>query len=328
VRAVGRPVLQSPCPVRGACHLRVASRLAVSPTTAGQTAAAAGPTDRLPAPLLVLASIVSVQVGSAVARQLFDDLGAAGVTLLRLVLSALVLLAVVRPGVRRWTAAEWQAAALLGAAMAAMNLLFYLAIRTVPLGVAVTVEFLGPLLLALVQTRRALDLAWCALAAAGVGLLGLQTTSGVPVTGLLLAFAAGLFWAAYILASAHVGRVVPGLGGLAVALAVGSLLVLPFGVSGASAVVARPGLLLAAAAVALLSSVLSYGLELVALRRVPVRVFGILMSLEPAAAALSGLLLLGQELHAREVVALLLVSAASAGTTLTRDGSPALQPLE
>ena len=275
----------------------------------------------------MLASIVSVQVGSAVARQLFDDLGAAGVTLLRLLLSALLLLAVVRPRLRSWSTPEWRAAALLGAAMAAMNLLFYLAIRTVPLGVAVTVEFLGPLLLAVVQTRRALDLTWCALAAAGVGLLGLQGTSGVPVSGLLLAFGAGLFWAMYILASAHVGQVVPGLGGLAVALAVAALLVLPAGAPGASAVVARPHLLLAAAAVALLSSVLSYGLELVALRRVPVRVFGVLMSLEPAAAAVSGLVLLGQELHAREVVALLLVSAASAGTTLTRSSAPALQPL-
>ena len=285
-------------------------------------------TARVPAPLMVLASIVSVQVGSAVARQLFDDLGAAGVTLLRLLLSALLLLAVVRPRVARWSTAEWRAAALLGGAMAGMNLLFYLSIRSVPLGVAVTVEFLGPLLLALVQTRRVLDLCWCALAAAGVGLLGLQTTAGVPLGGLLLAFGAGLFWAAYILASAHVGQVVPGLGGLAVALALASLLVLPFGVQGASAVVERPHLLLAAAAVALLSSVLSYGLELIALRRVPVRVFGVLMSLEPAAAAVSGLVLLGQELHAREALALLLVSAASAGTTLTRSEGPVLQPLE
>lgn len=281
---------------------------------------------RVPAPVLVLTSIVSVQIGSGLARQLFDDLGAAGVTLLRLALSALLLLAVVRPRVAGWTRQQWAAAGLLGAVMAGMNLVFYLSIRTVPLGIAVTVEFLGPLLLALAQTRRALDLGWAVLAAAGVLLLGLQTTDGVAVSGLLLAFLAGLFWAAYILASSHVGSLLPGVDGLAVALCVAALLVAPAGAAGASAVVEHPHLLLAAAGVALLSSVLSYGLEMVALRRLPTRVFGILMSLEPAAAALSGLVVLSQALHLREVLALVLVSAASAGTTLTRDRAPAVPP--
>lgn len=287
------------------------------------------PTDRVPAPLLVLTAIVSVQVGSSLAKQLFDDLGAAGVTLLRLGLAAALLLAVLRPKVRRWSRASWTAALLLGGAMAGMNLVFYLSLRTVPLGVAVTVEFLGPLLLALVQTRRAIDLVWAALAAGGVALLGLDTTSGAPLSGLLLAFVAGLFWAAYIVASARVGQVLPGTDGLAVALAFAALLVLPFGLSGASAVVERPVLLLAAFGVALLSSVISYGLELAALRRIPTQVFGILMSLEPAAAAVAGLLVLGEALGAREVVALVLVSLASGGITLARrrDGVP-VQPLE
>lgn len=288
---------------------------------------ARAPLDRVPAPALVLAAIVSVQLGSGVARTLFDDLGAAGTTLLRLALAALVLLVAVRPGVGRWTGAQWSSAALLGGAMAGMNLVFYLSLRTVPLGIAVTVEFLGPLLLALVQTRRWLDALWAVLAAGGVLVLGLQTSADVPLSGLALAFAAGLFWAGYILASAHVGRVLAGLDGLAVALALATVLVLPFGLAGASAVVERPSLLLTAAAVALLSSVLSYGLELVALRRLPTRVFGILMSLEPAAAALSGLVVLDQALGAPEIVALLLVSAASAGITLTRSGR-AVQPLE
>lgn len=282
--------------------------------------------DRVPAPALVLVSIVSVQIGSGVARQLFADLGAAGVTLLRLVLSALVLGVAVRPRTGAWTRRQWAASALLGLTMAGMNLVFYESLRRVPLGVAVTVEFVGPLLLAVAQTRRRLDLAWACLAAAGVALLGLQTTSGVPVSGLLLAFVAGLFWAAYILASAHVGQVLSGLDGLAVALGVASVLVLPFGARGAAVVVDRPVLLVGGAAVALLSSVLSYGLEMAALRRLPTRVFGILMSLEPAAAALSGLVVLGQALHRREVLALVLVSAASAGTTMTRraDRRPAL----
>jgi len=283
----------------------------------------------VPAPLLVLTAIVSVQVGSSLAKQLFDDLGAAGVTLLRLGLAAALLLGVLRPRVRAWTRASWNAALLLGAAMAGMNLVFYLSLRTVPLGVAVTVEFLGPLLLALVQTRRAIDLVWAALAMGGVALLGLDGGSGVPLSGLVLAFVAGLFWAAYIVASARVGQVLPGTDGLAVALAFAAVLVLPFGLSGASAVVDRPVLLLAAFGVAVLSSVISYGLELAALRRIPTQVFGILMSLEPAAAAVAGLLVLGEELGAREVVALVLVSLASGGITLARrrEGVP-VQPLE
>lgn len=287
------------------------------------------PSDRVPAPLLVLTAIVSVQVGSSLAKQLFDDLGAAGVTLLRLGLAAGLLLLLLRPKVRSWNRASWTAALLLGAAMAGMNLVFYLSLRTVPLGIAVTVEFLGPLLLALVQTRRAIDLLWAALAAAGVALLGLDTSNDVPVTGLLLAFVAGLFWAAYIVASARVGQVLPGADGLAVALAVAAVLVLPFGLSGASAVVERPALLLAAFGVALLSSVISYGLELAALRRIPTQVFGILMSLEPAAAAVAGFAVLGEALGPREVLALVLVSLASAGITLARRrGELPVQPLE
>jgi len=283
---------------------------------------------RVPAPLMVLASIVSVQCGSAVARGVFDDLGAAGITLLRLALSALLLLALLRPGVRSWTKRSWRAAVLLGCVLAGMNLVFYLSLRTVPLGVAVTVEFVGPLLLALVQTRRIVDLLWALLAAGGVVLLGSDTSSDIPVSGLALALLAGLFWAGYILASAHVGQVLPGVDGLAVALAVATVLVLPFGISGASAVLDRPSLLLPACAVALLSSVVPYGLELSALRRIPTRVFGILMSMEPAAAALSGLVILDQALGRREIAALLMVSLASVGVTLgSRDGRP-VQPLE
>jgi inner membrane transporter RhtA len=213
--------------------------------------------------------------------------------------------------------------------MGTLNLVFYLSIRTVPLGVAVTVEFLGPLLLALVQTRRVVDLLWALLATSGVVLLGADTSSDIPLSGLVLALVAGLFWAAYILASANVGQVLPGVGGLAVALGIGTLVALPFGASGASAVVHRPSLLLPALAVALLSSVVPYGLELSALRRIPTRVFGILMSLEPAAAALSGFVILGQALGLREVTALVLVSLASAGVTLARrDGGRPVQPLE
>ena len=292
------------------------------------------PTPRsVPAPLLVLAAIVSVQVGAALAKTLFDNLGAAGVTLLRLGLAALVLLLVARPRVGRWSGGTWRATALLGVTMAAMNLAFYLSLRTVPLGVAVTVEFVGPLLLALVQPRRLLDLLWVVLAGAGVVLLGLDRSGPAELSGLGLALLAGLFWAGYILASARVGRELAGLDGLAVAVLIAAVLVVPFGAAGLGAIADRPALLVAGLGVALLSSVLSYGVELTALRRLPTRVFGILMALEPAAAALSGWALLREALGAREVVALLMVSVASAGVTLgirqgRRDaGEPALQPL-
>jgi len=299
---------------------------AVEVTTAPERPSLFG---RVPAPALVLASILSVQMGAGIGRRLFDDLGAAGVTLLRIGLSAVVLLALTRPKVQRWDRSAWRAAAMLGVTMASMNLLFYEALRTVPLGAAVTVEFLGPLLLSLVQTRRLIDLGWVLLAGAGVTLLGLDTTSGIPLSGLALAFAAGICWAAYILASANLGQAVPGIDGLAVALGVATVIALPFGLAGASTVLERPGLLLPAAVVALLASLIPYGFELTALRRIPTRVFGVLMSLEPASAALAGLVVLGQALGPRELVAIGLVSLASGGITLARRSTePALQPLE
>jgi inner membrane transporter RhtA len=273
---------------------------------------------KVPAPLLVVASISSVQVGSAIARHLFGSLGASGVTLLRLALSAIILAVITRPRLRTWSRKAWQAAIVLGVVMSGMNLIFYLSLRTVPLGTAVTIEFLGPLLLALAQTRRLLDVLWAMLAGVGVALLGLHGGASAPIGGMLLAFIAGLCWAGYIVCSARLGGLVPGTGGLVVSLAVASVIVLPFGAAGASAVLHHPILLLAAAGVALLSSVISYGLEINALRRIPTRVFGILMSLEPAAAALAGFLLLGQRLPVVGVIALVLVTLASAGVTLAR----------
>jgi inner membrane transporter RhtA len=272
---------------------------------------------RLPAALLVLMAIGSVQIGSGVARTLFDDLGAAGVTFLRLAIAGLVLGLATRPRLRGWSRAAWRAAAALGLVMAGMNLAFYLALRTVPLGTAVTVEFLGPLLLALAQARRLPDLLWALVAGAGVVLLGVDSGGSAPLGGLALALTAGLCWAGYIVLSARLGRLVPGTGGLAVSLTVAALVVLPFGAGPAMAVVDRPALLIGATAVALLSSVFSYGLEITALRHIPTRVFGILMSLEPAAAAIAGLLLLHQRLGQRAILALLLVSLASLAVTLT-----------
>ena len=284
---------------------------------------------RVPAQVLVLTSIISVQVGAAIGRSIFDEIGAAGVTLLRVGIAAAILWVALRPAVRSWSRASWRAAVALGVTMAAMNLLFYLSLRTVPLGIAVTVEFLGPLTLALVQTRRAIDLLWALLAGGGVALLGWGSSGDVPVSGLLLAGAAGVFWAIYIVASSRLGKVLPGTDGLTVSLTVAAVLVAPFGLGGAIDAFGQPQVLLAATGVALLSSIIPYGLELEALRHLSTRVFGVLMSLEPAAGAVAGLVVLGQSLDARELAALAVVSVASLGVTLGRSDEPVpLQPLE
>lgn len=286
-------------------------------------------TDRVPAPALVVISIVSVQTGSAVARTVFDDTGALGITLMRLAFSSALLVAVLRPRPWQWSRDAQRSTLLFGLAMAGMNIGFYLALRTVPLGVCVTVEFLGPLTVALVQTRRLRDFLWVALAAGGVALLGLRGGGDVPLGGLLLALAAGTFWGLYILASARVGQVVSGTQGLAMALAIAAVIALPFGTPGVIRILDQPAVLGVGCAVALLSSVIPYGAELAALRRMPTRVFGVLMSLEPAAAALAGLLVLDQSLDGREVTALVLVSLASVGITLGRSSDQrAPQPLE
>lgn len=279
--------------------------------------------------MLVLISIASVQTGAAVARTAFDQAGAMGITLMRLGLSSAVLVAVLRPRPWRWSRDAQQATLLFGLCMAGMNIVFYLALRTVPLGVCVTVEFLGPLTVALVQTRRWRDVLWVCLAAAGVALLSLRGGGDLPIGGLALALIAGAFWALYILASARVGQAVPGTEGLAMALVIAALIALPFGAAGVAGVLDEPRILLIGCGVALFSSIIPYICELAALRRMPTRVFGVLMSLEPGAAAVAGLIVLDQALAARELVALVLVSVASVGITLGRRGDQAApQPLE
>ena len=277
-------------------------------------------TGSAPAVLMVLGSCVSLQVGAASAAQLFPTMGSAGVTLLRLLIAAAVLLTVTRPHLHRWTRQQWTTVVAFGLCLAGMNGCFYAAIARIPLGTAVTIEFLGPLVLAAVLSRRVRDVGWVLLAAAGVGLLGVAAQGGsgpgLDGTGVAYALLAGAFWAGYILTSARVGSAVPGQGGLAVALAVGSLALVPVGAAGVTAAGDRPELLLWAAVTALLASVVPYTLELSALRRLTPSVFGVLLSLEPAVAALAGWVLLGQPLGAREAVAVGVVVLASIGSTL------------
>jgi inner membrane transporter RhtA len=262
---------------------------------------------------MVLGAAASLQVGAAFAVTLFDDLGPGGAAFLRLALAATVLLVFWRPRVRGHPAADLRVAAAFGVALGLMNWAIYEAIHRIPLGIAVTIEFWGPLAVAVLGSRRPLDVLWAALAAGGILLLAGAGGGGVDAGGVLLALLAGGCWVAYILLSVRTGRAFPGGTGLALAMAVGALVVLPAGVAQGGGALVEPELLAAALVVALASSVIPYSLELEALRRLPASVFGVLMSLEPAVAALAGLVVLGQALSVREWVAIALVVAASAG---------------
>jgi inner membrane transporter RhtA len=277
---------------------------------------AAGRRDRPLAAGMVLAAAGSLQVGAAFAVTLFDDIGAAGAAFLRLGLAAVVLWAVWRPRLRDHPAGDLRLAGAFGVALGLMNWSIYEAMARIPLGVAVTIEFAGPLLVAVLGSRRPRDGAWIVLAAAGILLLADPGGGSVDTLGVVFALAAAACWMAYIHLSQRTGRVFPGGTGLTLAMAAGALVVLPAGVLGGGGGLLEPGLLGSALVVALASSVLPYSLELEALRRLPAAVFGVLMSLEPAVAALAGWIVLDQGLGAREVVAIAMVVLASAGATL------------
>lgn len=278
--------------------------------------------DRLrgaPPTALVLFPIVSVQLGAAVAKSLFDSLGPGGTVFLRIAFAALVLFLLVRPKLGGHDRAGYLVAGLFGLVLAGMNFSIYLAFDRIPLGVAVTLEFVGPLGVAVAGSRRVLDLLWVVLAAAGILLLApLGVLGGMDLDPVGVAFAllAGCLWACYILLSASTGSAFPGGTGLVIALCVGTLVLFPFGIAGAGYALLDPKLLLAGFGVAMLSSAIPYSLELEALRKLPARVFGVLMSLDPAVAALAGLVVLGERLEMRAVAAILFVTIASAGASL------------
>lgn len=283
--------------------------------------------DRTPPAVLVVAAIVCVQFGSAAARRWFDATGPLGATAMRLAFGAVLLLAMVRPRVRAWTWATWRGALALGLVLGLMNSCIYLAVDRIPFGVAVTVEFLGPLLVALVQARRVLDVGWAALAFGGVALLGWQDR-GIDTVGLAFAGLAALSWAGYILTSARLARDLEELDGLAVAVAVAAVAVLPFGAPDAMrAIGADPLEILGVfAMVGLVTSAAPYAFEYVALRRLPTRTYGVLASLGPALAALAGLLALDQSLAMVQLAAMAMVTAASIGVVRTAERPAALAP--
>jgi len=269
---------------------------------------------RVPAPALVLAGVTSVQLGAAIAKSVFDQLTPTGLVTLRLVFGSIVLGLLFRPRVRNRPARELWLALAFGLTLVTMNFCFYQALDRIPLGIAVTLEFVGPLGVALLGSRRATDILWVALAAGGILLLapGIGEES-LDAVGVAFALGAGVLWAAYITLSVHVGRAYSGPTGLVLAMAVGAVVALPFGVASAGSQLLQPELLLAGLAVAVLSAALPWSLELEALRRIPAHVFGVLMSLEPAIGALVGFLILGERIGGRAVLAIALVVIASAG---------------
>lgn len=270
---------------------------------------------RVPSPALVLGAIGSIQFGAALATTLFARLGPAGAVVARLVTATIVLLIVWRPRLRGRTRRELLLAGLFGLILGAMNLTFYEALHRIPLGIAVTIEMVGPLAVAVGGSRRGRDLVWVALAAVGILALTRGRAHGLDGLGVGFALAAGSLWGVYILVNARVGRAFSGGTGLALAMVVASLATLPFGIAQAGGHLLAPHTLAIGAAVGLLSSAIPYTLEVEALRRIAPPVFGVLMSLEPAVATLAGFLVLGQGMTARALAGIALVVMASVGAS-------------
>lgn len=273
------------------------------------------PLDRVPPVGLVLTGICSVQVGAAVAASHFDELGPSGMTLLRLVFGATVLVVLWRPDPRAYARADLRLVGLFGLVLGLMNEAFYLALDHLPLGVAVTLEFAGPLGVAVATSRRRADLGWAALAALGIVLLADPGGGTVDALGLAFIAVAATCWAGYILLSQRLGSAFEGGRVLALAMVVAAVVPVAPGIADAGTALIEPRFLALGLLIGLLSSVIPYSLEFEALRRMPAHVFGVLMSLEPAVATLAGLVILGQGLGVRQLAAIALVVAASGGVT-------------
>ncbi|MYS83661.1 EamA family transporter [Embleya scabrispora] len=268
--------------------------------------------------LLVLASACSIQFGAAFAARLFPYVGPAGAVTLRLVLAASILLAFARPRLRGRTRADWVVVVGLGVMFAGMNMFFYEAIDRLPLGPAVTLEFLGPLGLAVVLSRRLRDMTWIVLAAVGVLLLGRGGFSGLDPVGIAFVMAAAACWAGYIVVASKISKRFDGVEGLALGFAVAAVLVTPLGVATAGSSLLEPEVLGLGACVALLSSALPYSFEMLAMKHLTPATFGLLASLEPAVAAIAGFLVLHQSLVPIQIAGIALVVIASAGVTVAQ----------
>lgn len=295
-------------------------RPTVSPRLAPLWAAARRRAAAVPAPLLELAAIVSIHLGAALATRLFASLGEQGTAFVRLALGAAALLLVARPRLGALGAGSWVRLLLFGAVLAGLNLFFYEALARLPLGVVATIEFSGPLLVALVGSRRPRDFLWVALAAAGIALLAPVGGLRLDPVGLAFAAAAAVCLGLYIVVGGALGRRLPGMQGLALAMAVAALLLAPAGLARAGGALLRPGVLALALAVAVVSTIVPFSLEYAAMRRMRPRTFGVLLSSEPAIATLVGVALLGNALGVRQIAALAAITAASSGATLSERG--------
>lgn len=265
----------------------------------------------------VLFAIISVQSGAAIAKGLFPAIGAAGTASLRIGISAIILFAVYRPNLFKITSKQWKVVIPYGLCLGAMNLIFYMSIERIPIGLAVTLEFIGPLLVAVFGSKRFIDYLWVLLAAAGIVLIAPWTNNGINVLGVLLALLAGAFWAFYIVLGGKVSKVMKDGEAVATGMLFASLLIVPFGIMGNGLSNLTPTFLSLGVALALLSSAIPFTLEMKALGQLPARTFSILMSLEPAAASICALIFLQEYLALNEVVAVIFVVIASAGSTMT-----------
>lgn len=264
----------------------------------------------------MLLSILSVQVGAALAKILFTLLDPMSASFLRVVFAAVMLWLICRPRLRHYSGREYWLLVLLGATIAFMNLAFYGAIARIPLGIAVALEFVGPLGVAVLGSRRLLDLLWVALAGAGVLLLTPLAGVELDPVGVACAMASALCWGAYILLAAKAGQVFSGGAGLTLSMLVATILLLPVGLTHGGPMLLHPPVLLLGLGVAFVGTVIPYSLEFAALKRMPPKVFGVLMSVEPAIAALVGFLMLGETLNWNTIIAICLVTAAAIGVTV------------
>ncbi|MDT8621614.1 threonine/homoserine exporter RhtA [Klebsiella grimontii] len=268
--------------------------------------------------LVILIAMISIQSGASLAKSLFPLVGAPGVTALRLALGTLILVVIFKPWRLRFAPEQRLPLLLYGLSLGAMNYLFYLSIQRIPLGVAVALEFTGPLAVALFGSRRPLDFVWVALAVLGLWfLLPLgQSVAQIDPVGALLALGAGACWAVYILTGQRAGEE-HGPATVAMGSLIAAVVFVPMGMIQASDTLFQWGLLLPGLGIAILSTALPYSLEMVALTRMPSKTFGTLMSMEPALAALSGMVFLGETLTATQTLALGAIILASMGSTLT-----------
>ncbi|MCC0808768.1 DMT family transporter [Methylobacterium sp. W2] len=265
----------------------------------------------------LVGSILSLVIGTSFAKQLFPVIGAEGTSAYRVTLAALLLLAVWRPWRRTLGRRDAGVVVLYGLVLGGMNLLFYLSLRTIPLGLAIAIEFVGPLTVAVASSRRAVDLVWVALALLGLCLLLPldRASAGLDPVGVACALGAALCWALYILVGQRAGHL-PGGQAVALGMSVAALVILPFGIAQAGMALLSPSLVMAGLAVAILSSAIPYSLEMVALRGLPRQTFGILLSLEPVCGALAGFLILGERLTPLQGAAIACIMAASVGSTV------------